>query len=312
MNRVKTRKKSTVIIAWVLAVITFLSVFATGMTAFAASESSYSMLKTNCRQGKQPSAEYGDGNNPINEKKYKRSGGDYYLYTDITGISPASNNQTSDIISEYKYNQLTAGAKQDFLKDFIQVAYNYEDYYSKHEASNGQIVTGETVSDLLEELQQVSGAGSQIMAALMSDTKPDYASANRIYQPFSGLVGTVLGLISILIMSLLAVTMALDIAYIVIPSFQLLLDGGDDAGGGQAKGMSRIISQEARSAVKSVSDGGGGGQSGSGNKMAIGQYFKMRWKALIVLGICLLYLVQGQIYSFVAWVIDLVSGFLGF
>lgn len=310
MNRIKTRKKSTVIIAWVLAVITLLSVFATGMTAFAA-ESSYYMLKTNCRQGKQPTAEYGDVNNPINEKKYKRSGGDYYLYTDITGSSDP-NNQTSDIISEYKYNQLTAGAKQDFLKDFIQIAYNYEDYYSKNEPGNNQVVTGETVSDLLEELQQVSGAGSQIMAALMSDTKPDYASANRIYQPFSGLVGTALGLISILIMSLLAVTMALDIAYIVIPSFQLLLDGGDDAGGGQAKGMSRIISQEARSAVKSVSDGGGGGQSGSGNKMAIGQYFKMRWKALIVLGICLLYLVQGQIYSFVAWVIDLVSGFLGF
>lgn len=310
MNRVKTRKKSTVIIAWVLAIITLLSVFATGMTAFAA-ESSYYMLKTKCRQGKQPTAEYGDVNNPINEKKYKRSGGDYYLYTDITGSSDP-NNQTSDIISEYKYNQLTAGAKQDFLKDFIQIAYNYEDYYSKNESGNNQVVTGETVSDLLEELQQVSGAGSQIMAALMSDTKPDYASANRIYQPFSGLVGTALGLISILIMSLLAVTMALDIAYIVIPSFQLLLDGGDDAGGGQAKGMSRIISQEARSAVKSVSDGGGGGQSGSGNKMAIGQYFKMRWKALIVLGICLLYLVQGQIYSFVAWVIDLVSGFLGF
>lgn len=310
MNRIKTRKKSTVIIAWVLAVITLLSVFATGMTAFAA-ESSYYMLKTNCRQGKQPTAEYGDVNNPINEKKYKRSGGDYYLYTDITGSSDP-NNQTSDIISEYKYNQLTAGAKQDFLKDFIQIAYNYEDYYSKNESGNNQVVTGETVSDLLEELQQVSGAGSQIMAALMSDTKPDYATANRIYQPFSGLVGTALGLISILIMSLLAVTMALDIAYIVIPSFQLLLDGGDDAGGGQAKGMSRIISQEARSAVKSVSDGGGGGQSGSGNKMAIGQYFKMRWKALIVLGICLLYLVQGQIYSFVAWVIDLVSGFLGF
>lgn len=310
MNRIKTRKKSTIIIAWVLAVITFLSVFATGMTAFAA-ESSYYMLKTRCRSGEQPSAEYGDVNKPVKEKKYKRSGGDYYLYTDITGLS-ASSNQTSDIISEYKYNQLTAGAKQDFLKDFIQIAYNYEDYYSKNEASNGQVITGETVSDLLEELQQVSGAGSQIMAALMSDTKPDYATANRIYQPFSGLVGTALGLISILIVSLLAVTMALDIAYIVIPSFQLLLDGGDDAGGGQAKGMSRIISQEARSAVKSVSDGGGGGQSGSGNKMAIGQYFKMRWKALIVLGICLLYLVQGQIYSFVAWVIDLVSGFLGF
>lgn len=304
---IQRKRKSTVIIALVLAIITFFSVFAAGMTAFA-DGSSYEELKQACRAGDQPNPSYGDNRHPIKEKKYKRSGGDYYLYTEVTGIADQN---SSEIISEYKYNQLTAGAKQDFLKDFIQIAYNYEDFYSKEEvAANGNVITGETVTDLLDELQQVSGAGSQIMAALMSETKPDYATANRIYAPFSGVVGTVLGLLSIIIMSLLAVTMALDIAYIVIPAFQLALDGGDDNGSG--KGMAKIISQEARSAVKSVSDGGGSGQSGSGNKMAIGQYFKMRWKALLMLGICLLYLVQGQIYSAVAWIIDLVSGFLGF
>ena len=46
--------------------------------------------------------------------------------------------------------------------------------------------------------------------------------------------------------------------------------------------------------------------------MALGVYFKYRWLELVVLGICLLYLVSGNIYSFVAWVLDLVSGFLGF
>lgn len=305
MNSVSVQKKrkGSVVIALVLAIITIFSVFATGMTAFA---DSYSTLKTNVRQAKQPPG-YGDQLKPITEKKYKRSGGDYYLYVEITDAS----NQTADIISESRYNELTAGAKQDFLKDFIQLAYNWEDSHSKNGSTvAGEVITGETVTDLLDELQQVSGAGSQIMAALMSDTKPDYATANRIYKPFSGIVGTALGLLSIIIMSLLAVTMALDIAYIVIPAFQLALDGGDDNGSG--KGMAKIISQEARSAVKSVSDGGGSGQSGSGNKIAIGQYFKMRWKALLLLGICLLYLVQGQIYSFVAWIIDLVSGFLGF
>ena len=74
--------------------------------------------------------------------------------------------------------------------------------------------------------------------------------------------------------------------------------------------MAKVISAEAKSAIQTAEGGGGGGgQNGSSNKLAIGQYFKLRWKALLVLGICLLYLVGGHIWSLVAWVIDLVSGF---
>ena len=33
---------------------------------------------------------------------------------------------------------------------------------------------------------------------------------------------------------------------------------------------------------------------------------------LIVLGVCLLYLIQGQIFTLVSWILNLLSGFLGF
>ena len=167
---------------------------------------------------------------------------------------------------------------------------------------------------MLRIYQNKAGMGSQLLATLMSETKPDYASANAIYAPFSGVVGTIIALIAILVMALLGVTMALDIAYIVIPPVQMALGGDEGGQGGKdgKKGLSGLVSKEARSAVKAAEGGGGaGGQSGE-YKAAIGIYFKYRWKGLVILGICLLYLVQGEIYNFVAWFIDLFSGFLGF
>ena len=162
-------------------------------------------------------------------------------------------------------------------------------------------------------MQQQTGMGASLLASLLQNTKPDYTTANRIYEPFSGVVGTILGIIAILIMSALGITMALDLAYITIPAFQMAMGCSDESGNGtKGKGIGGIISQEAKSAVKAA-DGGQGGQSGDGSyKAAVGIYFKYRWKGLVLLGICLLYLVQGQIYSFVAWFIDLFSGFLGF
>lgn len=231
-------------------------------------------------------------------KKYKLDGGGYALWGEIT--TPTS---PKDLINEDAFGSLTPSAKQDFLEDYLTLAQAMAD-------DKNCIVTDDTVTDMSVQLQQKSGMGSQLMATLMANTKPDFITANRIYEPFSGPIGTALGLISILIMALLGLTMALDIAYIVIPAFQLVLDGGGN-GEGKKGGISGIISQAAKNAVNSR-DGGNGGQGGSGNKIALATYFKYRWIELVVLGICLLYLVQGQIYSFVAWILDLVSGFLGF
>lgn len=240
---------------------------------------------------------------------YKTSGGGYFTYLEITG----ANYTTVDFFNETKFQELTASAKQDFLKDTMSIA-NAMVYDTENNEASTHGVTSETVDTMLRIYQNKAGMGSQLLATLMSETKPDYASANAIYAPFSGVVGTIIALIAILVMALLGVTMALDIAYIVIPPVQMALGGDEGGQGGKdgKKGLSGLVSKEARSAVKAAEGGGGaGGQSGE-YKAAIGIYFKYRWKGLVILGICLLYLVQGEIYNFVAWFIDLFSGFLGF
>ena len=83
---------------------------------------------------------------------------------------------------------------------------------------------------------------------------------------------------------------------------------GTGQGGGATKFAAKLISTEAQKAVEVSHNDGQNGEF----KAAVGIYFKYRWKGLVILGICLLYLVQGQIWTFVAWIIDLLSGFLGF
>lgn len=240
-------------------------------------------------------------------KSYKVSGGGVVTWSELLSTDP------SQVINEPAFETLTAKSKQEFVGDILSVA-NAMSTDTEAGLGTTHEVSDETVQDLMQVLQVKSGMGSTLLATLLVNTKPDYVTANRIYEPFSGIIGTILGLLSILIMALIGVTMALDIAYIVIPAFQILLDGDSDGSGqggqGGKKGMSKIVSAAARNAVKAGD--GANGQTGEGNKMALGVYFKYRWKELIVLGICLLYLVQGQIYNFVAWILDLVSGFLGF
>ena len=250
-------------------------------------------------------------------KQYKTSGGGYVLYAELIR---SDSKRATDIVNNNLFNQLTIGAKQDFVKDIFTIA-NAIAYASEHDSDIALMTDGadtDTINQLYTYLETKEGMGTVLMASIMENTKPNFAAANQIYAPFSGVIGTVLGLIAIVIMALLGVTMALDIAYIVIPTVQLILDssqsnGGPEGYGGNKKGLSGLVSQAAKNAVQAASGGQGGqGQSGEGNKMALGVYFKYRWLELVVLGICLLYLVSGNIYSFVAWILDLVSGFIGF
>ena len=244
------------------------------------------------------------------EVKLQTTEGGYITWSKVVQGAP-------DYINESAFNQLNQASKRKVLEGMFEIANAMED-----DNSNGNNVTGITsdvVESMMTVLQSKSGMGSQMLAMLMKNTKPNYMAANKIYEPFSGPLGTALALIAILIMALLGLTMALDIAYIVIPAFQMLCGGGADAGqggggpnGGKKGGIGGFISSEAKHAVKTA-DGGSGGQAGGGEyKAAIGTYLKHRWIGLTILGVCLLYLVQGQIYNFVAWFVDLFSGILNF
>lgn len=297
------------ILALLLAVMCVLPLFASmTVKAGVGQADAYNSLLNVIQDGKyQPLTDNLEALN-FNEKEYKTSGGGYKFYSELIVVGSGT---SGNIIDDTAFQSLTSGAKQDFLTDVISLA-NLASYDCME--GDGQIgVDDSTVNQFLVSLQNKTGMGSQLLATLMSETKPDFASANRIYKPFSGPVGTILGIISVLILALLGITMVNDIAFIVIPAYQLILGGTNEGDkGGAAKALNKIVSVEARRAVEAVENSGSGGQSGEGNKQACWIYLKARIVGLIILGICLLYLVQGQIYSLVSWIIDLMSGFLGF
>lgn len=212
-------------------------------------------------------------------------------------------------INESNYEMLSSSGKKSFTKDFTssvndQLAANEKKAATDGGYSNTMFNKG-TVSTWYKSLQLNSTIGTQLMSDILAGTKPDFASAQRIYQPFSGVIGTLMGILSILIIALLGLVMVLDIAYIVLPPFRMLV--GDESGNSNGgKGItSHLISSNAKKAVETA-------ENGDGDKQALAIYFKKQVIALIILGICIMYLINGQIYTFVGWLLDLVSGFLGF
>ena len=276
---------------------TSLQVFATSVTT----QEAELALSTALQAGKSSRA----GATSYAGKKYSYDGGGYATWTELVdGSSPSTG-----YLKTANFDLLTDSAKKELLSDMIAIS---NDCISNEVGDEGG-VDASTQNTWLSNLQTSAGVGTQLITTLLSSTKPDYVTANKIYQPFSGIVGTLLGLGAILIMSALALTMVVDLSYIAIPAFRMLIDGeGGDSGEGK-KGKAKLVSYEAINAVQIAENGEGGqGQNGGSNKVAVGIYFKKRVIMLIILGICLLYLVQGQIFTLVGWILDLVSGFLGF
>lgn len=194
-------------------------------------------------------------------------------------------------IKEDKFNKLSNSGKEKFLGDMIKVA---------NATVDTGAATNASMDNWLKQLQNTEGVGTKLLSSLLQNTKTDLVTANRIYEPFSGIVGTLLGLGSICLMSLVSISMVLDLVYIGLPFFRAM-----EGEGGSADKAIHWVSSEAKYAVK-VSE------EGEGKKVALAVYFKKRVVMLIVLGICMLYLVQGHIFTFVGWCLDLLSGFLGF
>lgn len=234
----------------------------------------------------------------VTEKAYKLEGGGTTTYSNLVDKNAVS----TGYVNEVEFNKLKGSEKAEFLGDMNNSA--------NIAVAEDDLVSDDTKTTWLTNLQNCSGIGSQLMTTLLQNTKPDYVTANRIYEPFSGVVGTCLALGAILIMAALGLVMVVDLSYIGIPFFRGMVDGDGSSGQG---GKPKFISHEAYSAVQTAEGGqGGSGQDSGSKKTAVGLYFKKRVVMLVILGVCLLYLIQGQIYTLVAWILDLLSGFLGF
>lgn len=242
------------------------------------------------------------------KREYKLSGGGKLAGTELW------ESNTSGNVKAEKYALLTTGAQQDFVNDIIAAtnkAISDEKIVVDSTTYHTNNVTNETATEWFRRLQTTEGIGPKLLTGFLSDTKPDFITANKIYSPFSSIVGTILGILAILGMSLLGVVLVSDVMYIALPPLQALVppDGPREAraeGTSAVAKLSFIFSDDARYAVRTAM------AEENGKKQAYGIYLKRRVVMLILLGICLLYLVSGQIYSLVGKLLDLVSGFLGF
>ena len=234
----------------------------------------------------------------VSDNMYTASGGGNYKGSDIV------DNDTG-LVNDH-YTELTSKSRQQLLNDMNKAA-DERVAKDKGEDPSSSTVTADTKNNWLVNLQKCDGVGSQLLTTVLANTKPDFVTANQIYQPFSGLVGTLLGLGAVLLFAAVAIVMVLDISYMAIPFIRTI--GTDDSG---SQKRPNWVSYEAYYAIQQAEGGEGGGNTKGAGKQALGIYLKKRIGMLVLLGICLLYLIQGQIFTFVGWVLDLVSGFIGF
>jgi hypothetical protein len=206
-------------------------------------------------------------------------------------------------MNETQFTELSKSAQEDFVNDIAR--YSEEAVYVAEDGTGTSVegVTNSTVQNWWQQLQTVDGVGTKFLNVILEGTKPDFVTAKKIYSPFDNVVAVILALIAILIMALLGVVMGADIAYIVLPPFRLFVTEKDESEGGKIP-VSKLISHAALSAVKEG--------EGEESKQVLGIYLKRRIIMICLLAICLMYLVQGQIYTFVGWVLDLMNGFLNF
>lgn len=242
----------------------------------------------------------------LSQNEYPAEGGGY-----VSGKDLFTGNATKGYdLNEDKFNELTSSAQTDLVQDIANKSYDAED----NKGSNTPNVSEGTVQNWWKELQTKKGAGSKFLNVILENTKPDFVTANQIYAPFSGILGTIMGIIAVVGMALLGIVIVSDIFYIVIPPVRMLVsdeNGGSEPGGGRGsrRGASKIFSDDALYAVRVAEESD---DNGGSKKQALGVYLKRRIPMLILLGICLMYLVSGSIYTLVGYVLDLVSGFVGF
>lgn len=227
-------------------------------------------------------------------KRYTANGGGYVMYSSLVSVDSPE----TGFIVEGNFELLTSSAKREFLGDVFNLTERI-----KNANSN---VTSETLTTWNQCVQSCSGVDAQLIAVLMQGTKPDFVSAMKIYAPFQSPISTVLGVFSLILFAGLTVSTLIDLFFIGIPPFNsyLMGDGKEKPG---------IVSAAAYNAylAEAGSAGGTGGAGANGKssfRSAAGVYFKHRVVMLILMFVCILYLVSGEIWNLLADAISLFEG----
>lgn len=137
---------------------------------------------------------------------------------------------------------------------------------------------------------------SALVRELSDEVNSDFASAMSWFQPFKGPINTILGIIAILIITFTVLTTLIDLAYLSLPVIRSALEGNKTD-------RPKLVSNEAYITVQeseAVREGS-----------YLGRYFRHRIGMMVMLMLALAYLCSGEIYMFVAGIIETIQHILG-
>lgn len=160
-----------------------------------------------------------------------------------------------------------------------------------------------------DNLRSVSDdAVATALPLIFDNTKADMFTALKIFQPFSSPICVALGVGVVFLVVCIVGSTLLDFIYIGLP-FARRAGTGDSNGGAGGQSKPIWVTNEAYSSVTECESGTSSGSSGGHYKNPYCKYLWRRMGTYIILGICILYLLSGQIVGLISIVMHMVSGF---
>lgn len=211
------------------------------------------------------------------------------------GDSKSATNNTNDIVylvvfDKREYLRLDQQGRMEVMKIALELI----------DDSSMSTMSKNKFYNFLEEQDEST---TSLVRQLSDDVDADFATAYSMFKPLSGVVGTILGIITLAIFVCLTLMIVIDLSYLVLPVVRAGLTPESSTSGDKPK----FVSNEAWDAVKVVE-----GDSGSnGTKDVLVVYLKKKVFQFIMLGICILYLVSGEIYQAIGAILDTVRGIIG-
>jgi hypothetical protein len=169
-------------------------------------------------------------------------------------------------------------------------------------------MTVESKQAILDEVRDASDEAANLMIPVIFEgSEADLFTAFKFFQPFAGPLGVVLGVGVIIIVVLLMASTVFDLVYIGVPVMRNYLTTKQEEKSGNAMAKPWGITNDAFSAINETE---ATLQNSDGKyKNAYVTYFKRRAFTYIILAICILYLMSGEIVGIISWLLNLVSGF---
>ena len=159
----------------------------------------------------------------------------------------------------------------------------------------GSLGLSSTSLTIVEKWAKTLGATeAELLTSLFANTKADLFTAMKWFSPFQGTIGV------IFIIVLLIASTVFDLVYIGLPMARNVMDGKAEQNN---KPRPFGVSTDAVRVVTENEDN----NKGTGGNMYVA-YFKKRVVTYIILAICILYLISGQLSSVIGWLLGQVSG----